>query len=322
MLRPYFTASGDPGKHGTAPRRGLAGFTLVELLVVIGIIALLISILLPSLQAARRASQRTACAAKLHSIMIAATLHRNERLDYYPLAGVLDGYSPETLDDAYAQKYDYYTGGITVNGRLLCPITNSLESEMVGSRALYAPNGVMGATTNDQDVATFLDPQGLNAKYFLCPAHATSPLDIQPRLEYLWVCGGSYVCQPQSYIFNEYVLGYNENMGYLKGKASLIHQPALTMFAADGVGGSTSVQHAGTSVLQPIYTVYTNTKTGPITLANAYASPAFGVGVAGDKANFDLIRHKGKMNIAFCDSHVETRNITANDLANIWIQAP
>ena len=72
-------------------RRVDRGFTLVELLVVIGIIALLISILLPTLARAREAANTIKCASNLRSIGQGMQQYVTDNKNTYPPAYIYEG---------------------------------------------------------------------------------------------------------------------------------------------------------------------------------------------------------------------------------------
>ncbi len=352
-------SSAPSSPHVLRCRGRFGAFTLVELLVVIGIIAVLIGILLPALTRARQQSQRTACAAKLQQIMVAANVHRSDHKDYYPLTGLLNGGQPEELADPNIQYYDYRdstaaAGWTAPSGvtRFVAPIFVALGTEMGFQANLWY--------THDQTATATVDQNGVY-RNFRCPTHYLTLQDynslepwspgyiihytgtVGPAGNYSWAIHG----EPNSYIFNEYVLGVNDTYRRLRGHASMVHQPSITFFACDGIGDPNTTPNRNTEAggYNPgfgCFTFYNNfpNTSLPSNQGNLSGGPAIslldilnsktygGIVVGGPASGFDAIRHQKQMNIAFCDGHVETRTIVtannqpANGLANVYLIPP
>ncbi len=138
--------------------RGRSAFTLVELLVVIGIIALLISILLPALTKARESANQVKCGAQQRQILQGMMLHANDHRGYMPLAGLLYQPTPDPahVADEKMQKYEY--------------IGTSGNYQVAATPA--AIGKYLGADMDFRDVNTITKSMsvGLVRKLFVCPS--------------------------------------------------------------------------------------------------------------------------------------------------------
>ena len=104
-------------KKRKPPQKGRPGFTLVELLVVIGIIAVLIGLLLPTLNKARRQAYNTQCKSNLRQIVTAMLMYANDNKGCLPNYGYMDStgvqiyYEPNGTD-IYNPSSGLWTEGI------------------------------------------------------------------------------------------------------------------------------------------------------------------------------------------------------------------
>ena len=114
-------------------RRQHTAFTLVELLVVIGIIAALIAILLPVLAKAREASQLVACASNLKQLAAGAIEYAQENKGNFPLPVRTIGGSPPIQVRDYMEyfRWDMYIACFHPDTPPVNPFASSYEVEKI-----------------------------------------------------------------------------------------------------------------------------------------------------------------------------------------------
>jgi prepilin-type processing-associated H-X9-DG protein len=117
-------------------------FTLVELLVVIGIIALLISILIPALNKARFSAQTLSCLSRIRQISFAINMYASEN------KGALPRFKPSAdynTNPTARWKHDWVTLCLPYLGKFAKGPSNPIEFLQCPVRTLANPSNALGS---------------------------------------------------------------------------------------------------------------------------------------------------------------------------------
>ena len=236
--------------------RNAVAFTLIELLVVIAIIAMLIAILLPSLDAARTQSKQSGCLQHIKNIATSARVYEADDPNGWGIPVHPLFYAQDPQDPSYIGAYEW-GGKSGMGGPYVAPGAGGefafLKSKY-GTRAGFGPatrpmNEILypGGFTDYLNTATGYDREGaerdtkLKLDLFMCPGD-----DGPPRAAHCswWVEEterSSYDHFGTSYAANKFMTSYvgggpvYSNSPYLR-PISRVPTPARTLYFEENIG--------------------------------------------------------------------------------------
>lgn len=134
-----------------------SGFTLVELLVVLAVIAVLAGMLLPALSKARERSRRAVCAGNLRQISLALVMYAQDNAELLPMGGPPSEWT---------------------NGNPKGPLVACLSSYGPGRKTFYCPSWAASSRFDPAVAETDANWQAGNIGYYYwsyATAHANVP---------------------------------------------------------------------------------------------------------------------------------------------------
>jgi len=270
-------------------------FSMIELLVVIGIIALLMAIVIPASAAVRRAAQLTQCQNNLRQIYTACASRAAENKGFVGLAGPVvplpaASNLPEALNDSNRTRYRYYSAAPTYLQSIehLLPIKFTLMPQLDRS-----------ARADTILEVSQLSRMRLNPalRVFECPAAPDEPAD-EPATDEIVVAGISYVESAYGvirYAFNGGVFGFHfdQNTVPRRGRGVL---PARGNVSSRVICGDMAITAAIAAWAPEVSGGGQKTTLQDVMDQTSAVMPGY--------ARLDLARHRNRMNVVFADGHV------------------
>jgi prepilin-type processing-associated H-X9-DG protein len=353
------TARSTGSRTSASIPASIPAFTLVELLVAIGIITVLVGLLLPALARARRAADTVVCLSNLHSIGQAMNLYTTENNGWLPGSGWTSG----------AMFFDFHNNpptpaiGLSINNS---PGLNE-PNDWIAPLNKYIGNSRDPIIAGNDDVARFNHYRSLPC--LLCPAYRDTPVsasslssaDLGPGQGISYCTSLAFLNKPWetfSSIANKSLNGSlvvpvdsTGNRGIITlpanygPKITLIGNPSAKIFACDGSRSVIASPSAGINVENPpVYVIsadpavtnWDNTSFADYGAFGGWSHSAYRTAIRGNAAHVPLhdirvwtYRHgthsafkpagQYRMNTVFFDGHAECLDDISAANPALWI---